>query len=84
MPTCDRVEIIVARLFGRQVTDIGPKTHLADDLRGDSLDFWELVMECEKEFEIEVDEDDVDDGRVATVGDLANVIDRKIAARVTQ
>jgi acyl carrier protein len=49
---------------------------LYGDLGMDSLAVVESVMLCEDEFDIHVEDDDI--VRLKTVGDLVNLIDRKI------
>ena len=45
------------------------------DLRADSLDVVELVMELEEKFEIEIPEEDFE--KIKTVGDLVRYIESK-------
>lgn len=51
-----RVIRVVAEQLGINESDIKPESHIVDDLKADSLDTVELVMEIEKEFDIEVPE----------------------------
>jgi acyl carrier protein len=49
---------------------------IKNDLGADSLDKLEIVMECEKEFSIKIDDEQVDE--IHTVGDLVKAVeDRK-------
>ncbi|MBM3500740.1 MAG: acyl carrier protein [Armatimonadetes bacterium] len=49
------------------------------DLRADSLDIVELVMELEEKFEIEIPEEDFE--QIKTVGDLVRYIEGKLGDR---
>jgi acyl carrier protein len=56
--------------------DVRPESHLADDLGFDSLDVIELVMACEEEFGIEIEEEDSE--KFATVQDLIDYLVREL------
>lgn len=62
-----RVRKILARKFGVEETSLAPETSFKDDLCADSLDTVELAMAFEKEFGIEISDEDVES--IATVGD---------------
>jgi acyl carrier protein len=51
--------------------------HFQDDLRFDSLDLIELVMEVEEEFDIEVDDEEAE--ACLTVRQAVELIDRKLS-----
>ena len=50
-----------------------------NDLGADSLDIVELIMEFEKQFNIEIPDDDAGD-KIATVGDAIKYIENKVNA----
>ena len=56
---------------------INMDTSFKDDLNADSLDLVELVMALEDEFELEVEDDDVDN--IKTVGDAKAYIKSKLS-----
>ena len=56
--------------------DVRPESHLADDLGFDSLDVIELVMACEEEFDIIIEEEDSE--KFATVQDLIDYLVREL------
>lgn len=58
---------------------IGPETDLAADLNIDSVAAMDLIMELEERFDIDIPINLVSD--MATVADLAAVVDRQIRAR---
>ena len=65
---------ILARHVGVDVKDIEPTTRFKEDLRIDSLDIFEIVMDLEEQYEVEIPTEDLED--LKTVGDLVNYIDR--------
>jgi acyl carrier protein len=56
--------------------EVQPESHLADDLGFDSLDVIELVMACEEEFDIIIEEEDSE--KFATVQDLIDYLVREL------
>lgn len=61
----------------RHDTGIDMKRFNQDDLRDDSLDVVELVMELEDEFGISVPEEDYE--KIRTVGDAMKYIETRLA-----
>lgn len=57
---------------------VTPEAKFIEDLGADSLDYIELTMGCEEEFDIEIGDDALDG--VKTVGDLVKLIDKLVAA----
>ena len=55
-------------------SEITPEKHLFNDLGADSLDFVELSMLLEGEFNVKFSEEDT--AKVKTVGDLYELIDK--------
>src|SRR5690554_5107063 len=71
MPTKKLLEIIVTQ-FNIDEKDITLETSFRDDLNADSLDLVELVMGLEDEFDLEIDDEDVE--KIKTVGDAVDYI----------
>ena len=63
----EKIIKIIATQFNVDESMITMETSFKDDLNADSLDLVELVMALEDEFELEVEDDDVDN--IKTVGD---------------
>lgn len=63
---------IIAEQFSVPVKEINIDKHLVNDLNADSLDSIEIVVECEKEFDIEIDDDDLEN--IQTVKDIVNLV----------
>jgi acyl carrier protein len=51
-------------------------SNLIDDLDIDSLELVDLTMEFENEFDIEIEDDQVE--KIKTVGDIVNLIKEKL------
>lgn len=79
MTTLHRVRTIVADKFKREPSTIGVDTHLFDDLKADSLDTIEIVMELEAGFGIEIDEQRI--AGPATIQNLVDLVDELTTRR---
>jgi acyl carrier protein len=51
-------------------------SNLIDDLDIDSLELVDLTMEFENEFDVEIEDDQVE--KIKTVGDIVNLIKEKL------
>ena len=65
-------EIIVDKL-GVEASEVTESASSTNDLGADSLDTVELIMEFEKEFNIEIAEEDAE--KITTVGEAINHIE---------
>ena len=70
----ERVRDIIAEQLEIDPQSITLETRLLEDLKADSLDVVELVMELEQEFDIEVPDDDLPD--IKTVQDILTYVER--------
>jgi acyl carrier protein len=68
------VEIIKNKL-AVDAAEIVPAASFTNDLGADSLDTVELIMEFEKEFSIQIPDEDAE--TIATVGDAISYIEEK-------
>jgi acyl carrier protein len=73
--TEEKVIGIVSEQLGVPKDDVTRESSFVDDLKADSLDVVELVMEFEDEFGITIPDDDYD--KIKTVGDAITYIDEK-------
>lgn len=64
---------IVGEFLDIDVEEITVESNLKEDLNADSLDFVELVMELEEEFDFEADEDKL--ANIKTIGDIVKFIE---------
>lgn len=71
----DKVMGIVSEQLGVPKEEVNRESSFVDDLKADSLDVVELVMEFEDAFEITIPDDDYD--KISTVGDAIDYIDEK-------
>ena len=68
----ERIKEIVSENLGVDSAQITEGSSFKDDLGADSLDLFEMVMELEDEYEIEIPTEDLE--QIATVGDVINYI----------
>ena len=68
----ETIRDIIAEQLGIDKDEITTETSIFDDLGADSLDLVELVMAIEQEFDLEIDDDDVE--KIKTIGDAVNYI----------
>lgn len=55
-------------------SEIGYNTYLKEDLGFSSLKMVELILEIEKVYDIELDDNDLDVSKINTVKDLENLV----------
>jgi acyl carrier protein len=67
-----KVMDIIAESLGVKRTEVVPQASFITDLNADSLDIVELVMAIEKEFDIEIPDDEAE--KIRTVQDAIDYI----------
>lgn len=72
-----KVIAIIADKLGVQESAVTPEASFAGDLNADSLDTVELIMEFEKEFNVQIPDDDT--SKISTVGDAIAYIEKLVA-----
>lgn len=72
----ERVIGIVSEQLSIPKEEVARPNSFVDDLKADSLDVVELVMEFEDEFEITIPDDDYE--KIKTVGDAIDYIEEKV------
>jgi acyl carrier protein len=72
----DKVKQIIAKELGVEMEKLTDEASFMEDLGADSLDTVELVMEFEKEFNIDIPEEDAE--KLRTVGDALNYLHEKV------
>lgn len=72
----EKVKGLIAEQFGVNEDEITPETSFAEDLNADSLDFVELVMAIEAEFDITIEDEVIE--HISTVDDVVNQIKKAI------
>ena len=73
----EKVKAIVAEKLGVDIEMVVDSANCQSDLGADSLDIVELVMDFEKEFGIEIPDDDAGDN-IVTVADAIRYIEKKV------
>jgi acyl carrier protein len=71
-----KVREIIVRELGVERDKLTDGASFIDDLGADSLDIVELVMEFEKEFEIDIPDEEAE--KLRTVGDAVSYLNAKV------
>jgi acyl carrier protein len=74
----DKVKDIIEKELGVEREKLTTEASFIEDLGADSLDIVELVMEFEKEFNIDIPDEDAE--RLRTVGDALAYLNEKVKA----
>lgn len=69
----ERLKDLISEKLGVEPEDITMETSFADDLEADSIALFELIMAIEEEFDIEVEDESIDN--ISTVGDIVNYLE---------
>ncbi|MDO8494253.1 MAG: acyl carrier protein [Deltaproteobacteria bacterium] len=77
----EKVLSIIAEQLGIGEDEIQKESSFGRDLGADSLDFLELLMSCEEEFDIDIPEDDAEG--IKTVQHLMDYLQKKSHPRMT-
>ena len=72
----EKVKDIIVEELGVEREKLTSEASFMEDLGADSLDTVELVMEFEKEFNIDIPDEDAE--KLRTVGDAMNYLHEKI------
>lgn len=72
----DKVKDIIEKELGVEREKLTVEASFIEDLGADSLDIVELVMEFEKEFNIDIPDEDAE--KLRTVGDAIAYLNQKI------
>jgi acyl carrier protein len=69
----EKVKVIIIDNLGVDASEVTAGASFTNDLGADSLDTVELIMEFEKEFDIQIPDDKAE--AIATVGDAVSFIE---------
>lgn len=72
----EKIEALISEQFGVDKSEINLNTSFVEDLNADSLDVVEFIMALEEEFDIQINDEDVEN--IKTVGDVVNYINEKL------
>lgn len=67
-----KIKEIIAEQLDVSIDDLALDTSLVDDLEADSLDIVELVMAFEDEFNVKIEDDELE--KIQTIEDILNAI----------
>lgn len=73
--TFEKIRKVIAEHLDMKEGEISLTSNFSDDLGIDSLDIFEIVMELEDEFEVEIPSEDLEG--INKVQELVNYIDSK-------
>lgn len=68
----EQVKKIIEEQLGIDPSEVSEDSSFIEDLGADSLDIVELIMAFESEFDMEIDDDEVEN--ISTVGDVISYI----------
>lgn len=74
----EKVKDIIEKELGVEREKLTHEASFIEDLGADSLDIVELVMEFEKEFNIDIPDEDAE--KLRTVGDALGYLKEKVSA----
>ena len=69
----EKVTAIIVDKLGVNETEVKPEATFAQDLGADSLDTVELIMEFEKEFDLQIPDEEAEN--ITTVGQVITYIE---------
>ena len=69
----EKIKEIVAESLNVDAAELTEETNFKEDLGADSLDLFEMVMEFEEEFEVEIPSEDLE--QIATIGDVVKYLE---------
>ena len=69
----EKVKAIIVDKLGVDESEVTPEASFSNDLGADSLDTVELIMELEKEFDIQIPDETAE--KIVTVGDAIAFIE---------
>ena len=70
----ERIRDIIADQLEVDPQDIKPETRLLEDLKADSLDVVELIMDLEQEFDLEIPDEMLSE--IHTVQDIVTYVEK--------
>ena len=72
----EKVTSIIVEKLGVEESEVTPEASFANDLGADSLDTVELIMEFEKEFNLNIPDEAAE--KIVTVGDSIEYLEKNI------
>ena len=75
MNTFEKIASLMAEQLGVDKASITPKSEIIKDLGADSLDVVEMLLDLEKEYGVEISDEQA--AELKTVGDIVKLIENK-------
>ena len=72
-----KVKSIIVNKLAVDESEVTSTASFTNDLGADSLDIVELIMEFEKEFDVQIPDEDAE--KISTVGDAVSYLEKVIA-----
>lgn len=72
-----KIKNLISKQVGIDVNSINDTDCIVADLNADSLDTLEIVMDLEREFNVELEDSDI--SCVTKINDIANLINTKVS-----
>ena len=72
----EKLKEIIANVLNVDPDEIKPESTIIDDLGADSLDVYQIAMEIEEEFEIEIPTEEIEG--IKTVGEAVELINNAV------
>ncbi|MCI8327078.1 MAG: acyl carrier protein [Lachnospiraceae bacterium] len=73
----EKIKEVIAKVLNVDQNEIKMETTFTDDLGADSLDLYEIIMELENVFDIEIPNEEAE--KIVTVGDAVEQIKETLA-----
>lgn len=70
----EKIREIIAKQLDVDENTITMESSLVDDLKADSLDVVELIMDLEQEFDMEIPDEELP--KIRTVGDIVEYVEK--------
>ena len=71
----EKIQEIIANQLGIDPETIKPESRLVDDLKTDSLDIVELIMDLEQEFDKQIPDEELP--KIQTVADIISYLEQE-------
>jgi acyl carrier protein len=75
----ERFQAVAVKILAVEPSQVTKEASFGEDLEADSLDLAEFVMGLEDEFDVEVEEDELEG--ITTVGQAFDLVSAKLAAK---
>ena len=72
----EMLKTIIGKTLERNVDTITEKTNFVDELGVDSLDFFQILIDLEETYDIQIDQEEAEE--IVTVGDAVELIQRVV------